>query len=82
MIYDLAAQIVLDGISINILKAIEDGCISIILNIKKLYKKKQSYLAIKNQIHTKVKKIIKNITQEAMRRNSKARSTRGSRRFF
>ena len=59
----LAAQTVLDGISINISKAIEDGHIDH-LEYQKIVQEKQRYLAIKNQIRTKVKKMIKNITQE------------------
>ena len=59
----LAAQTVLDGISINISKAIEDGHIDH-LEYQKIVQEKQRYFAIKNQIRTKVKKMIKNITQE------------------
>ena len=59
----LAAQTILDGISINISKAIEDGHIDH-LEYQKIVQEKQRYLAIKNQILTKVKKMIKNITQE------------------
>ena len=59
----LAAQTVLDGISINISKAIEGSHIDH-LEYQKIVQEKQCYLAIKNQIRTKVKKMIKNITQE------------------
>ena len=59
----LAAQTILDGISINISKAIEDGHIDH-LEYQKIVQEKQRYLAIKNSIRTKVKKMIKNITQE------------------
>ena len=57
----LAAQTILDGIYIS--KAIEDGHIDH-LECQKIVQEKQRYLAIKNQIRTKVKKMIKNITQE------------------
>ena len=59
----LAAQTILDGISLQISKAIEDSNISND-EYKKILQEKQRYLVLKNQIRIKVKKMVNTITQE------------------
>ena len=59
----LAAQTILDGISLLISKSVEDGHISQ-NEYQKIVQEKQRYLAIKLQIRKRTKKLVNAITQE------------------
>ena len=77
----LAAQTILDGISILISKSVEDGHISQ-NEYQKILQEKQRYLTLKSQIRKKTKKLVNTITQRTARRNSPTGPPRGKTGFF